>query len=99
MKYVEMTIEEALEYSMGNKAQVVLVAVRDLEQDEQNSEITDFVRKSKKECEEIIKNAETIARSYDEFISQLKVFTRKQIDLKNIKPYGKESTILYPTTS
>lgn len=98
MKYVEMTIEEALEYSRGNKAQVVLVAVRDLERDEQDSEITDFVKKSKKECEDIIRSAETIARSYDEFINQVKVFTRKQIDLKNIKQHGKESTILYPTT-
>lgn len=95
MKYIEMTIEEALEYSRGNKSQVVLVAVRDLERSEQDSEVADFVRKSKKECEEIIKSAETIARSYDNFISQLKVFTRKQIDLKNIKPYGKESTIFY----
>lgn len=96
MEYIEMTIEEALQYSRGNKAQVVLVAVRDLEQD---SEITNFVRKSKNECEDIIRNAETIARSYDEFISQLKVFTKKQISLKDIRPYGKESTILYHTTS
>ncbi len=92
MKYVEMTLEEALEYSRGNKAQVVLVAVRDLEK---KSEISDFVKKSKKECEDIIRSAETIARAYDDFISQLKVFTRKQIDLTNIKPYGKESTIFY----
>lgn len=92
MEYLEMTIEEALEYSRGNKAQVVLVAVKDLEKSE---EITEFIRKSKNECEEIIRNAETIAKLHDEFISQLKVFTRKQIDLKNIKPYGRESTILY----
>ncbi|MCM1235679.1 MAG: hypothetical protein NC489_36755 [Ruminococcus flavefaciens] len=91
-EYIEMTIEEALEYSRGNKSQVVLVAIRDLEQ---NSDVTDFVKKNKTECEDIIRNAETIARSYDDFISQLKVFTRKQIDLKNIKPYGKESTLLY----
>ncbi len=96
MEYIEMTIEEALQYSRGNKAQVVLVAVRDLEQD---SEITNFVRKSKNECEDIIRNAETIARSYDEFISQLKVFTKKQISLKDIRPYGKESTILYHATN
>ena len=96
MEYIEMTIEEALEYSRGNKSQVVLVAVRDLEK---NEEISEFIRKSKNECEDIIRNAETIARTYDEFISQLKVFTRKQIDLKNIKPHGKESTILYHTTS
>ncbi len=96
MEYIEMTIEEALQYSRGNKAQVVLVAVRDLEQD---SEITNFVRKSKNECEDIIRNAETIARSYDEFISHLKVFTKKQISLKDIRPYGKESTIFYHATS
>lgn len=96
MGYVEMTIEEALEYSRGNKAQVVLVAVKDLEKSE---EITQFIKRSKSECEDIIRNAETIARIYDQFISQLKVFTRKQIDLKNIKPYGKESIILYHTSN
>lgn len=94
MEYVEMTIEEALEYSRGNKFQVVLVAVRDLEK---NDEITEFIKRSKNECEDIIRNAETIAKLHDEFISQLKVFTMKQIDLKNIKPHGKESTILYHT--
>lgn len=96
MEYIEMTIEEALEYSRGNKAQVVLVAVKDLEK---NEGITEFIRKSKKECEDIIRNAETIAKLHDEFISQLKVFTSKQIDLKNIKPYGRESTILYHTSN
>lgn len=96
MEYIEMTIEEALEYNKGNKAQVVLVAVKDLEK---NEGITEFIRKSKKECEDIIRNAETIAKLHDEFISQLRVFTRKQIDLKNIKPYGRESTILYHTSN
>ena len=43
MEYIEMTIEEALEYNKGNKAQVVLVAVKDLEK---NEGITEFIRKS-----------------------------------------------------
>lgn len=96
MEYIEMTIEEALEYNKGNKAQVVLVAVKDLEK---NEGITEFIRKSKKECEDIIRNAETIAKLHDEFISQLRVFTRKQIDLKNIKLCGRKSTILYHTSN
>ena len=91
MKYVEMTIEEALEYNKGNKSKIVLVAVQDLEKDEED---VVFIRRSKLECENIIKEAETIARVYDDFMNQLRVFNKKQLDIRNIRPYGRLSTIL-----
>lgn len=91
VKYIEMTIEEALEYSKGDKSQTVLVAVMNLE----TEEIVPFTKKNIKECENIIKEAETIARVYDEFVSQLRVFTVKQMDIMCIEPHGKQSTILY----
>lgn len=90
MQYIEMTIEEALKYNRGNKSKTVLVAVQDLESDE----IPEFVKKGKHECENIIMEAETIARVYDDFVNQLRVFTEKQPDIRNIIPRGKLSTIL-----
>lgn len=92
MEYIEMTIEEALKYNNGDKSKMVLVAIQDLEN---NDDIIEFKRHNKAECENIIKKAETIAREYDEFVNQLKVFTKRQLDLKNIQPYGKLTTILY----
>lgn len=90
MRYVEMTIEEAIKYSKGNKSQVVLVAVTDLENDEQ---VSSFSKIPTSECENIIKKAETIAKACDDFVNSLKCFTVKQ-DLKNIQPVGKVSTVL-----
>lgn len=90
MHYVEMTIEEANEYYKGNTGKIVLVAVQDLEK----NEVAEFVKRGKCECESIINEAETIARVYDDFINQLRVFTEKQTDIRNILPRGKLSTIL-----
>lgn len=90
MQYIEMTIEEALKYNRGNKSKIVLVAIQDLE----NEEMTEFVKKSRYECENIIMEAETVARVYDDFVNQLRVFTEKQMDIRNITPRGKLSTIL-----
>lgn len=85
-----MTIEEANEYYKGTSGRTVLVAVQDLE----TEEISSFVKKSKHDCENIIMEAETIARVYDDFVNQLRVFTEKQPDIRNIIPRGKLSTIL-----
>lgn len=90
MTYIEMSIDEANEYCKKNKCATVLVAVQDLEKEE--SPI--FVRRNKFECERIIRDAETIARVYDEFVNQLRVFTEKQADIKYIDPHGLLSTIL-----
>lgn len=92
MKYVEMTIGEALEYYRGNKSEKVLVAVYDLE-DEYG--ISSFQKKNRKECEDIIKSSKTIGREYcDEIIEALRCFSVKQ-DLESIRPKGIMTTILY----
>lgn len=91
MKFVEMTIEEALMYSRGNKNEKVLVAVYDLE-DHYGS--AHFQKKNKDECEKIIKKAQTIAKECDNLIKSLKCFSQKQ-DLKAIRPAGTMATILY----
>ncbi|WP_313069886.1 hypothetical protein [Lacrimispora sp.] len=90
MHYIEMTIEEANEYYRGTKGKTVLVAVQDLEKDD----VVEFTKRNKDDCVNIICEAETIARVYDDFINQLRVFTEKQSDIRNIMPRGKLSTIL-----
>ena len=87
MKYVEMTIDEALKYN----AKKVLVAVQDLEEEES---CVSFVPKTRCEYEEIIKEAETLVQVTDDFVKQLRAFTIKQPDIRNISPHGKLSTIL-----
>lgn len=89
MQYIEMTIEEASK--LARKGATVLVATQDLDSGES---IARFESKTCKECESIIKNGETIARVYDDFMNQLRVFTKKQIDVINFDSYGKLSTIL-----
>lgn len=90
MQYVEMTIEEALKYNRGNKDKTVLVAVRDLETDE----VAPFVKKNKSDCENILMEAETIVRVCDDFVNQLRAFTEKQPNARDIIPKGRLSTIL-----
>ena len=92
MHYIEMTIEEANEYYKGTSGKTVLVAVQDMERDEE--QILSFVKKSKSECESILCEAETVIRVYDDFVNQLKAFTEKQWDIRSITPKGRLSTIL-----
>lgn len=89
MKYVMVSIEDAKK--IAKKDAVVLIAVNDLETKDCNIE---FTRQSFGECEKLIKEAETIARVYDDFVNQLRVFSKKQIDVINYVPHGKLSTIL-----
>ena len=42
----------------------------------------------------MLQEAETIGRVYDDFISQLRVFTAKQSNIVNYRPIGKLSTIM-----
>lgn len=86
-----MTIEEALKYCKGNKNEKVLVAVYDLSD---QYGISSFQKKSKTECEDIIRAAKTIGRECDELIESLRCFSVKQ-DLMEIHPEGKMTTILY----
>lgn len=91
MKLVEMTIEEALMYSRGNKNEKVLVAVYDLED---CYGLASFQKKDRNECENIIRKAKTIAKECDDLINSLQCFSQKQ-DLKAIRPAGTMATILY----
>lgn len=92
MQYVEMTIQEALDYSKGDTSQTVLMARQDLEKD---NEIPKFEKKSKSECEQIIQGAETIARACDDFVNQMRVFSERQLDIENIERKGELNTILF----
>lgn len=82
-----MTIEDALKYN----AKIVLVAVQDLEE---NNECVSFIPRTRCEYEKIIKEAETLVQVTDDFVKQLRAFTVKQPDIRNISPHGKLSTIL-----
>lgn len=92
-KYVEMTLDEA--NKLYKNDQTVLVAVRNLED---NDEVSKFVRQSRKDCEQILTEAETIVGVFDEFINQLRAFTVKQPDIENIYPHGKLHTFLIQKT-
>lgn len=87
--YIEMTIKEALELNKGDKNSKVLVAISDLEDDE----VVNFVKKTRRECDAIIRQAETIAHSCDEFMDSLMCYSEKQ-DIERIVPIGRISTIL-----
>lgn len=88
MRYVEMTIEEAMKRCNKNKK--VLVAIQDLEDNE-----TDviFVQKKRSEYNEVFEDVKTVASLCDDFVNQLKLFTEKQ-DIRDIRPYGLQKIVL-----
>ena len=87
--YIEMNTEQALKL-LGKKG-TVLVAIHDLEQED---EVISFVKKTKAECAEVVKNAKTITRFCDDIINGLNCYSYKQPDIRNIIPVGKVKTIL-----
>lgn len=89
MKYIEVTIEEALAMNKGDKNSKVLVAVSNLADDN----VAAFVKKTRNECEKIIKDAETLVQNCDDFMDCLLCYSEKQ-DLKSIRSVGMLSTIL-----
>ena len=89
MRYVEMTVEHALK--ICNKNDKVLVAVHDLENDDDCNII--FVKKKKDEYDMLFNDVKTVASACDDFVKQLKCFTEKQ-NIYNIKPNGFEKIIL-----
>ena len=89
MKYVEMTIEEAMKKC--NKNTKVLVAIQDLEKED--DEIV-FVQKKKREYDSIFEDAKTVLSICDDFIKELNVFTEKQPDIYNIRPHGLQKIVL-----
>lgn len=88
MKYVEMTIEEAIKRC--NKNDKVLVAVQDLEDD--NCDII-FSKKGRNEYQSIFNDVQTVASICDDFVKQLRLFTEKQ-NILDIKPHGLQKIIL-----
>lgn len=90
MNYVEMTTEEAIELLKKSKGKKVLVAIKDLE----NNDDAVFYQKLKSDCEIMIKEAQTVSSMCDDFVKKLDVFTEKQRDLFNVKPKGLKRTIL-----
>ena len=88
MRYVEMTIEEAMKRCNKNKK--VLVAVQDLEDD--NVDIV-FVPKYKSEYQSMFENVQTVASACDDFVKQLRLFTEKQ-NIPNIEPHGMQKIVL-----
>ena len=88
MRYVEMTIEEAMKRC--NKNDKVLVAIKDLEND---SDDGIFVRKARGEYESIFDDVKTVASLCDDFVKQLNLFTEKQ-NIYNIEPRGVQKIIL-----
>ena len=91
MKIIEMTTEEAINVLKESKGKVVMVAMQDLEHEE---DMGSFFPHLKSECENIIGEAKTIVLSTDHFIRQLDLFTEKQLDLRNIQAIGYRKIIL-----
>lgn len=89
MQYVMVSAEEV--NKIAKRGAVVLLAVTDLETNDCNVE---FKKQTFGECENLIKEAETIARVYDDFVNQLRVFSEHQIDVINYEPKGRLGTIL-----
>lgn len=90
MKYVEVTIEQALEMNKGDKNSKVLVAINNLEEDD----VVAFVRKTRTECENIIRDAQTLVHNCDDFMDSLMCYSKRQENIKSIRPVGILSTIL-----
>ena len=87
MEFIITTIDEAKKIAKKNAT--VLVAVRDLEQEDCNEEFTSqmFV-----DCSDMFEKAKTIA---DDLLNQVRVFTEYQPDPINYIPKGKLGTILF----
>ena len=83
-----MTVEEAKKRCRKNAK--ILVAIQDLKDD--NVDMI-FVQKRRNEYEKLFEDVKTVAGIYSDFLNQLNLFTEKQ-DIKNIKPYGIQKTVL-----
>lgn len=88
MKYIEMTVEEAMKVCKKNDK--VLVAIQNLEEDDCD---TIFVPKRRNEYQELFNDVKTVASICDDFINQLRLFTEKQA-IPNIQPKGVQKIVL-----
>lgn len=91
MEINEETIDSAIQLLKKSKGKKVLVAIQDLE--DEDDDVVSFYPKLKSECEEIITEAATIASVCDGFVHKLNAFTQRQ-DITDIICKGKQSTIL-----
>jgi hypothetical protein len=88
MKYVEISIEEAMRRCKKNAK--VLVAEKDLEQDDCNIE---FIIKDRRDYRDLFKGIQTAASLTDDFMKQLSLFTEHQ-DIPDIRPHGVQKIVL-----
>lgn len=88
MKYVEISIEEAMKRCKKNAK--VLVAEQDLEKEDCN---IIFVSKEKSDYDKLFRNVQTAASISDELIEQLRLFTERQ-EIPNIEPRGVQKIVL-----
>ena len=88
MKYVEVSIEEAMKRCKKNAK--VLVAEQDLEDD--NVDVV-FIQKGRNEYQSMFEDVKTVASACDDFVKQLRLFTEKQ-NIYNIEPRGRQKIIL-----
>ena len=88
MKYVEVSIEEAMKRCKKNAK--VLVAVQDLEDD--NVDVV-FIQKGRNEYQSMFEDVKTVASACDDFVKQLRLFTEKQ-NIFNIEPKGIQKIVL-----
>lgn len=84
-----MTMAEAKKVCSDDS--IVLVFNRDLEKSDCNE---GFKKKRFHECHKYLDDAETIGWLSDNFIDQLRVFSKKQTDIIKYVPKGKMKTIL-----
>lgn len=89
MKLVEMSIEDAMRIC-GKNAKV-LVAVQNLEQEEQ--EIC-FHQKRRDEYEKLFSDVKTVVSSMDDLVKRLDCFTEKQDIIRGIRPVGLQKIVL-----
>lgn len=87
--FIEMTVEEAMK--LCGKNAKVLVAVKNLENEEDTENV--FVKKTKKDYDELFQDAKTVAALFDDFFKQLQLYNVKQ-DIYNVKSKGVQKTIL-----
>lgn len=88
MRYIEMTVEEAMRKC--NKNTKVLVAVQNLEEDDID---VIFIPKRREEYGKVFEDIKTAASFNDDFVEQLKLFTEIQ-DIYNIRQKGFQKTVL-----
>lgn len=88
MRYVEMSVEEAMKKCKKNAK--ILVAIQDLT--DESVDIV-FVQKRGSDYKDVFEDVKTVASLCDDFISQFKLFTEKQ-DIRDIRPFGMLKTVM-----